>query len=126
MSYKGQCRRKCSLSSFALPQSQIGLKQSKLCRNLCSFRSLNLTRLSLKRGTGNGERGTGDGGRGTGHGERGTGNGERGTGNGERGTGNGERGTGNGERGTGNGERYICKGIFYFNFHLYVLPDFPL
>ena len=27
MSYLGQCRRKCSLSSFAFPQSQIGLNQ---------------------------------------------------------------------------------------------------
>ena len=79
-----------------------------------------------EQGTGNGEQGTGNGERGTGNGERGTGNGERGTGNGERGTGNGERGTGNGERGTGNGERYICKGIFHFNFHLYVLRDIPL
>ena len=34
LSYKGQCRRKCSLSSFACPQSQIGLTQSKLCRNI--------------------------------------------------------------------------------------------
>ena len=49
MSCKGQCRRKCSLSSFAFPQSQIGLKQSKLCRNLCSFRSLNLTRSFVNR-----------------------------------------------------------------------------
>ena len=103
---------------------------NRLLRRVFS-QSVNWKGLSLKRGTGNGEqgtgngeRGTGNGERGTGNGERGTGNGERGTGNGERGTGNGERGTGNGERGTGNGERYICKGIFYFNFHLYVLPDF--
>ena len=40
----GQCRKKCSLSSLAMPQLQNGLRQSKLWRNLCSLRELNSTR----------------------------------------------------------------------------------
>ena len=47
-SYNGQCRRKCSLSSFAVPQMQKGLKQSKLCLNLCSFSALNCKRSLVK------------------------------------------------------------------------------
>ena len=39
-----QCRRKCLLSSMPLPHIQVGLLQSKLCRNLCSFRALKFTR----------------------------------------------------------------------------------
>ena len=39
-----QCRRKCALSSSALPQRQTGSKQSKLCLNLCSFSTLKLSR----------------------------------------------------------------------------------
>ena len=39
--YNGQCRRKCSLSSFAVPQMQKGLYQSKLCLNFSSFSALN-------------------------------------------------------------------------------------
>ena len=40
-----QCRRKFSSSSFAIPQEQKGLKQSKLCRKLCAFSALNLKRM---------------------------------------------------------------------------------
>ena len=39
-----QCRRKCLLSSMPLPHIQVGLLQSKLCRNLCSFSTLKFTR----------------------------------------------------------------------------------
>ena len=44
-----QCRRKCWLSSMAHPHAQIGLRQSKLCRNLCSFKGLNSIRSFVKR-----------------------------------------------------------------------------
>ena len=47
--YKRQCRIKCWLSSIASPQLQIGLKQSKLCRNLCSFKLLNSIRSFVNR-----------------------------------------------------------------------------
>ena len=44
-----QCRRKCWLSSMAHPHAHIGLRQSKLCRNLCSFKGLNSIRSFVKR-----------------------------------------------------------------------------
>ena len=40
----GQCRRKCSLSQFSMPQTHKGVRLSKLCLNLYSFSELNLTR----------------------------------------------------------------------------------
>ena len=43
-SYRGQCRRKCSLFSLSLPQRQTGLRQSKACLKRCSFRALKCTR----------------------------------------------------------------------------------
>ena len=43
MLYRGQCRRKFSLSSVPVPQTHIGLKQAKLCLNLCPFSALNST-----------------------------------------------------------------------------------
>ena len=38
---KGQCRKKCALSSTPVLQAHIGLVHWKLCRNLCSFNVLN-------------------------------------------------------------------------------------
>ena len=48
MLYRGQFRRKCSLSSLPVPQTHIGLKQRKLCLNLCPFKAPNST-LSMVR-----------------------------------------------------------------------------
>ena len=44
-SNRGQCRRKCSWSSFPIPHTGLhrGLKRSKLCLNLCSLRGLKFT-----------------------------------------------------------------------------------
>ena len=41
MLYKGQCRRKCSLSSVPVPQTHTGLEQVKLCLNQCPFKAPN-------------------------------------------------------------------------------------
>ena len=38
---KGQCRKKCALSSTPVLQAHIGLGHWKLCRNICSFNALN-------------------------------------------------------------------------------------
>ena len=38
---RGQCKRKCLLSSLPLLQTHIGLKRAKLCLNLCPFKALN-------------------------------------------------------------------------------------
>ena len=40
----GSAGSKCSLSSFAIPHRQTGLRQLKLCLNLCSYRTLNDSR----------------------------------------------------------------------------------
>ena len=39
-----QCGKKCLLSSMPLPHIQVGLLQSKLCRNLCSISARKFTR----------------------------------------------------------------------------------
>ena len=46
---KGQCRKTCSLSSIPVLHEQMGIIALELCRNLCSFSGLNLTRQSISR-----------------------------------------------------------------------------
>ena len=46
--YKGQCRRKCLLSSLAVLHPQVGLVALNICLNLWSFNALNCKRSFVK------------------------------------------------------------------------------